>query len=79
MAFDTFLCPRMLRSPRVSLDPDLFIKPEHRLVTSGPHSFARHPAYLGSQSLTAVLTFVGLTRGVGSPNAQLGLTQCAWI
>ena len=65
----------------------LCIKPDHRLVTSGPYNFVRHPAYLGSLCLMAGLTFVGLTPGswiiecaVGShPTGAMFVTQCAWI
>lgn len=87
MAFGTFIRLRSYEALGSLFTFDLCIKPEHRLVTSGPYSFVRHPAYLGSLCLMAGLTFVGLTHGswiiecaVGSDRSgAMFATQCVWI
>jgi protein-S-isoprenylcysteine O-methyltransferase Ste14 len=87
MAFGTLVRLRCYEALGSLFTFDLCIKPEHRLITSGPYSFVRHPAYLGSLCLTAGLTFIGLTPGswiiecaVGSYRpAAMFATQCAWI
>ena len=87
MAFGTFVRLHSYRALGPLFTFDLCIKPEHRLITSGPYSFVRHPAYLGSLCLMAGLTFVGLTHGswiiecaVGSHrNGAMFATQCVWI
>ncbi|KAG6331752.1 hypothetical protein ID866_7338 [Astraeus odoratus] len=42
---------------------DLTMYPEHKLVTSGPYGYVRHPAYTGSMLLIVGITFSHLTRG----------------
>lgn len=42
---------------------DLTIQPDHKLVTSGPYSYVRHPAYTGSLLLIVGVTFSHLTAG----------------
>lgn len=42
---------------------DLTMYPEHKLVTSGPYSYVRHPAYTGSFFVIAGITFSQLTPG----------------
>lgn len=87
MAFGTFVRLRCYEALGSLFTFDLCIKPEHRLVTSGPYSFVRHPAYLGSLCLMAGLTFVGLTHGSWIIECAAGphrtgamfATQCAWI
>lgn len=87
MAFGTFVRLRCYEALGSLFTFDLCLKPEHRLVTSGPYRFVRHPAYLGSLCLMVGLTFVGLTRGgwiiecaVGSHRAgAMFVTQCVWI
>ena len=63
MAFGTYMRLRSYEALGMLFTFDLCIKPEHRLVTSGPYSFVIHLAHLGSLYLMAGLTFVGLTRG----------------
>ncbi|KAJ6505329.1 hypothetical protein C8R45DRAFT_1070072 [Mycena sanguinolenta] len=41
----------------------LTIHPSHRLITSGPYSFVRHPAYVGSLSIIAGLICSHFTPG----------------
>ncbi|KAJ7664199.1 hypothetical protein B0H17DRAFT_952202 [Mycena rosella] len=42
---------------------DLTIHPQHRLITSGPYRFVRHPAYTGSLTIIAGLAFSHLSPG----------------
>ncbi|KAI6030602.1 hypothetical protein F5J12DRAFT_714139 [Pisolithus orientalis] len=42
---------------------DLTIHPDHKLITSGPYSYVRHPAYTGSLLLLIGVTFSHLTAG----------------
>lgn len=87
MAFGTSVRLRCYEALGSLFTFDLCIKPEHRLVTSGPYNFVRHPAYLGSLCLTVGLTFVGLTHGgwiiecaVGSHRTgAMFVAQCAWM
>ena len=87
MAFGTFVRLQCYKALGSLFTFELCIKPEHRLVTSGPYNFVRHPAYLGSLCLMVGLTCVGLTDGswiiecaVGSHRAgAMFATQCAWI
>lgn len=87
MALGTFFRLRSYDALGSLFTFDLCVKPEHRLVTSGPYSFVRHPAYLGSLCLMVGLTFVGLTRGgwiiecaVGSHRTgPMFVMQCVWM
>ena len=87
MAFGTCMRLRSYEALGPLFAFDLRTKPEHQLVTSGPYSFVRHPAYLGSLCLMTGLTFAGLTRGswiikcaVGSDwSGAMFATQCVWI
>ncbi|TFK45848.1 ICMT-domain-containing protein [Heliocybe sulcata] len=51
---------------------ELSIRKEHRLVTSGPYSYVRHPAYTG-----------GMIAGLGTSVCFLGegswLRECGWL
>ncbi|KAJ7459311.1 hypothetical protein FB451DRAFT_1046280 [Mycena latifolia] len=42
---------------------DLTIHPSHRLITTGPYSLVRHPAYTGSLTIVAGLAFSHLSAG----------------
>ncbi|KAI6044742.1 hypothetical protein EDC04DRAFT_2560732 [Pisolithus marmoratus] len=42
---------------------DLTIHPDHKLVTSGPYAYVRHPAYTGSLLLIVGVTLSHLTAG----------------
>ncbi|KAJ7064013.1 hypothetical protein C8F01DRAFT_1054907 [Mycena amicta] len=42
---------------------DLTVHPDHRLVTGGPYSYVRHPAYTGTLSIIAGLVASHLTPG----------------
>ncbi|KIO06103.1 hypothetical protein M404DRAFT_999330 [Pisolithus tinctorius Marx 270] len=42
---------------------DLTMHPEHKLVTSGPYAYVRHPSYLGSILVVIGFTFSHLTSG----------------
>ncbi|KAJ7075515.1 hypothetical protein B0H15DRAFT_1010591 [Mycena belliarum] len=42
---------------------DLTVHPKHRLVTSGPYRFVRHPAYTGTLTMIAGLAFSHLSPG----------------
>lgn len=87
LAFGTFVRLKSYKALGSLFTFDLCIKPEHRLVTSGPYGFVRHPAYLGSLCLTVGLTFIGLTRGswiiecaVGSHRTgAMSVTQWVWM
>ena len=48
---------------------DLTIFPNHRLITSGPYAYVRHPAYTGSLLMIAGLALVNFT-------ARSWLTEC---
>jgi protein-S-isoprenylcysteine O-methyltransferase Ste14 len=63
VSFGTFIRLSCYKSLGDLFTFDLCVKPDHKLVTTGPYSFVRHPAYLGSLCLMAGLTFTGLTRG----------------
>jgi len=87
IAFGTFVRLRCYESLGSLFTFDLCIKPEHRLITSGPYSFVRHPSYTGALCVKIGLTLVGLTRGswiiecaVGSdrPGAMFAI-HCMWI
>ena len=87
IAFGTFVRLRCYEALGSLFTFHLCIKPEHRLITSGPYGLVRHPAYLGYFCLVAGLTFVGLTRGSWIIECALGGTdrtgamfaaRCVW-
>jgi len=86
IAFGTFVRLRCHEALGSLFTLDLCIKPEHKLVTSGPYSIVRHPSYTGYFCLTAGVTFVGLTSGSWIIECAVGpdrpgalfVAQCAW-
>jgi protein-S-isoprenylcysteine O-methyltransferase Ste14 len=50
------------------------IQQEHRLATSGPYRWMRHPAYTG-----AIGTIAGLSLVFGNPAAAAIMTGLVWI
>ncbi|KAG6329560.1 hypothetical protein ID866_9528 [Astraeus odoratus] len=51
---------------------DLTMHPEHKLVTSGPYGYVRHPSYTGSMLLVMGITFSHLTPGSLAVDCLLG-------
>ncbi|TFY76385.1 hypothetical protein EWM64_g7625, partial [Hericium alpestre] len=50
----------------------LAIRDEHKLVTSGPYAFVRHPGYLGLS-----LTVLGMSMCMFGPGSWL--QECGWL
>ncbi|KAL4073191.1 hypothetical protein V8B97DRAFT_1916593 [Scleroderma yunnanense] len=58
---------------------DLTMHPEHKLVTSGPYGYVRHPAYTGSLFLIAGITLSHLTPGSLPVECLLGFVGSTFV
>nr|GAT49579.1 predicted protein [Mycena chlorophos] len=57
---------------------DLTIHPKHRLITSGPYAYVRHPAYTGTLCIIAGLVASHMTPGSFLGIALGGVSVPAW-
>ncbi|KAF7300315.1 hypothetical protein HMN09_00914800 [Mycena chlorophos] len=58
---------------------DLTIHPHHRLITSGPYAYVRHPAYTGTLCIIAGLVASHMTPGSFLGIALGGVGMPAWM
>lgn len=58
---------------------DLTMHPEHKLVTSGPYAYVRHPSYLGSILVVIGFAFSHLTPGSLIVECLLGYVGSALV
>ncbi|KAF8481472.1 hypothetical protein JB92DRAFT_2822145 [Gautieria morchelliformis] len=63
---------------------ELTIRPDHKLITSGPYAMVRHPSYTGSTLLVAGMTLVALSphgyvRECGLMSTPVGWIFLVWV